>query len=154
MYLAGVPRALPALLRAHKIGARVATVGFDWQSVEEVFHKVAEEIAELRAALTESPARAADEMGDVLFSAAQLARALGIDPERALSAANDKFTRRFDEVEAHLERRGRSVHQAPPADLEAAWNDVKRAGVPARPSPTTRGRSTSTGAPRARRSPR
>jgi MazG family protein len=153
--LAGIPRALPALLRAHKIGTRVASVGFDWPTAEGVLDKVAEEIAELRQALTESPARAAEEMGDLLFSVANLARALSIDPERALSSANDKFTRRFDSVEALLASQGQSVHHASPAQLDAAWHIVKQAEeVSTTRSSTTPVRSKSTRGPLGRRSRR
>lgn len=145
--LAGVPRALPALLRAHKIGARVAALGFDWPSADDVVAKIEEEVRELREALGDSHARAADELGDVLFSIANLARKLGIEPEAALSAANDKFTRRFDAVEARFQARGRDVHDASPAELEAAWARVKAA---ARPRPASVGRSTSAASPRIR----
>ena len=125
--LAGVPRALPSLLRAHEIGTRVAAVGFDWTHPHDVVDKIDEEVRELRGALDESPARAAEELGDLLFSIANLARRLGIEPEAALRAANDKFTRRFTAVETDLESQGRSVHGAPLADLEAAWSRAKHA---------------------------
>ena len=123
--LAGVPRALPALARAHEIGTRVASVGFDWSTPGDVVDKIDEEVAELREALTESPARAAEELGDLLFSIANLARKLDLEPESALRQANDKFSRRFDAVEATLEQQGRSVHDAAPDELERAWNRVK-----------------------------
>ena len=124
--LSGLPRALPALTRASKIGTRAATVGFDWPQVDGVLDKIDEEVRELRTAATESPAALQDEMGDVLFSIANLARKLGIDPELALSRANDKFTQRFDRVESHLERRGLTVHTARPDEMEAAWNAIKK----------------------------
>lgn len=124
--LAGVPRAMPALLRAHEIGTRVAAVGFDWPSAGDVADKIEEEVAELRAALGESRARAAEELGDLLFSIANLARKLDLEPESALRAANDKFTRRFDAVEARLAAEGRSVHDATTEDLEAAWQAIKK----------------------------
>lgn len=150
--LAGVPRALPALLRAGKIGSRASSVGFDWPRAADVLDKIDEELAELRAALAESPARAADEMGDLLFSVANLARKLSIDPESALAAANDKFTHRFTAIEARLAREGRSVHDASPAELDEAWNAVKQAEANSSSSPTTRDRSTSRPARRGRRS--
>ena len=123
--LAGVPASMPALLRAHEIGTRVAAVGFDWDRTEDVLDKIDEEVRELRSALRESPARAEDELGDVLFSLANLARKLGIEPESALRHANDKFSRRFDAVEADLEAHGRSVHVAAQPEMEAAWQRVK-----------------------------
>jgi ATP diphosphatase len=123
--LAGIPRSLPALARAHEIGRRVAAVGFDWPQPADVVAKIDEEIGELRAALAEHPDRAADELGDVFFSLANLARKLGIEPESALRQANDKFTRRFDALEARFEKSGRSVHRATLAELEDAWQAVK-----------------------------
>ena len=152
--LAGVPRALPALVRAEKIGARVASVGFDWPDAAAVLGKVDEELRELREALDEGPARAAEELGDLLFALASLARKLQLDAEAALSAANDKFTRRFDAVEGLLAREGRDVHGTSLTDLEAAWTVVKRAeAAAARPS-STRAPYRSRTAPRARRSRR
>jgi nucleoside triphosphate diphosphatase len=130
--LAGVPAAMPALLRAHEIGRRVAAVGFDWPKAADVVDKIDEEVRELREALHESPARAAEELGDLLFSLANLARKLGAEPESALRAANDKFTRRFAALEARLEREGRSVHDVSLDDLERAWTAVK-AAAPAPP---------------------
>jgi len=123
--LAGVPRALPSLLRAHTIGSRVASVGFDWPSATEVVDKIEEEVHELRKATAQGRAQTVDELGDVLFAIANLARKLGIDPESALSEANDKFTRRFNALEALLQSRGRDVHGASLDELEAAWAAVK-----------------------------
>lgn len=125
--LSGIPRALPALVRAHEIGTRVAAIGFDWPRATDVLDKIDEEIRELRAASLEGRARMQDELGDVLFSIANLARQLGLDPESALREANDKFTRRFATVEALVEARGSSVHQASLEELEAAWQTAKRA---------------------------
>lgn len=124
--LAGVPVSMPSLLRAHEIGTRAAAVGFDWDRADDVVDKIDEEVRELRDALGETPARAEEELGDVLFSLANLARKLGIEPESALRKANDKFTRRFDAVEQALERRGRSVHDASQAEMEVEWQRVKQ----------------------------
>jgi MazG family protein len=142
--LSGVPRAMPALLRAHEIGARVAAVGFDWPAAADVVDKIDEEVRELREAVGESPARAADELGDLLFSIANLARKLGVEPESALRAANDKFTRRFEALEARFERDGRAVHDASPDEMESGWQAVKLAASPpagstATPTGTARG---------------
>jgi MazG family protein len=150
--LSGIPRAMPALLRAHEIGTRVATVGFDWPRAADVIDKIDEEARELRAAVTENPARAADELGDLLFSLANLARKLGVEPEAALRQASDKFTGRFDALEAALHAEGRSVHEAPPAELERKWQDVKMAS--ATPQSSRPGRVRSARAPRRRRSRR
>ncbi len=127
--LAGVPRALPALLRAHEIGTRVAAVGFDWPGASDVMDKIEEEVRELRGALTEGPARAAEELGDLLFAIANLSRKLGLESESALRAANDKFTARFSAVESLLEARDRTVHDATLEEMEAAWTTIKAAPV-------------------------
>jgi MazG family protein len=125
--LSGVPKSMPALLRAHEIGTRVAAVGFDWARTADVVDKIEEEVRELRDAVAhEGLARAEEEMGDLLFSIANLARKLGIEPESALRKANDKFTKRFSAVEATFEQRGSSVHEATLEEMERAWADVKR----------------------------
>lgn len=124
--LKGVPRSLPSLQRAHEIGRRVTAVGFDWAHAADVLDKIDEEVRELRAAMSESPTRAAEEFGDFLFSLANLARKLGIEPESALRTANDKFTRRFDALEEWFERQGRSVHDASLEELEVGWRAIKQ----------------------------
>jgi MazG family protein len=125
--LRGLPRSLPSLLRAYEIGTRVAAVGFDWAKTEDVVAKIEEEVAELRAAVAaEGPARSEEEMGDLLFSIANLSRKLGIDPESALRKANEKFTARFTALEEALHARGRSVHDASLEEMEGMWSEVKR----------------------------
>lgn len=125
--LRGLPTALPSLLGAHEIGTRAAAVGFDWPSPDDVVLKIEEEVAELKAALaTESPARAEEEMGDLLFAIANLSRKLGIEPESALRKANQKFTERFQRLEAAFEAAGRSVREASLEELEEVWRNVKK----------------------------
>lgn len=124
--LGGVPKTLPSLLRAYEIGTRVAAVGFDWSRTADVVDKIEEEVAELRAAVhSEGAARSEEEMGDLLFSIANLSRKLGIDPESALRKANEKFTKRFTALEDSLHSRGRSVHEATLEEMEAEWQLVK-----------------------------
>ena len=124
--LRGLPRSLPALLRAYEIGTRVAAVGFDWARAEDVVDKIDEEVAELRRAIaSEGRARSEEEMGDLLFSIANLSRKLGIDPESALRKANEKFIHRFNALEENLHARGHSVHQATLEEMEAEWVKVK-----------------------------
>jgi MazG family protein len=126
--LAGVPRSMPSLLRAHEIGTRVAAVGFDWPKTTEVVAKIEEEVAELRQAIEgEGHERAEEEMGDLLFSIAQLSRKLGIEAESALRKANEKFTKRFEHVERSIEAGGGSLQDATPEQMEAAWQQAKRA---------------------------
>jgi ATP diphosphatase len=125
--LSGIPVALPALTRARKITNRAARVGFDWSNAEEVIVKLEEEIAELRAELPGAdPARLADEFGDILFVAANLARKLDLDPEACLRQANAKFARRFGSVEAALAEEGRTPSEATLEEMEALWQAVKR----------------------------
>jgi ATP diphosphatase len=126
--LAGVPAGLPALTRAGKLTARAARAGFDWPDAETVLDKLAEETAELRAELPGAdPARLADELGDMLFVLANLARKLDLDAEACLRQANAKFTRRFAAVEATLAARGGTAAEAGLDAMEAAWQAAKRA---------------------------
>ena len=125
--LADIPLALPALSRATRITRRVAAVGFDWPDVPAVLDKLAEETAELRAELAQAdPGRLADEMGDMLFVMANLARKLGLDAETCLRQANRKFARRFRGVERLLAVDGRTPTEASLSEMEAAWQAVKR----------------------------
>jgi MazG family protein len=124
--LAGMPKTLPALLGAHEIGTRVAAVGFDWARTEDVIDKIREEVEELAAAFRrETRERAEEEMGDLLFSIANLSRKLGVEPESALRKANEKFAARFAALEAFLEERGRTVHEASLDEMETAWAAIK-----------------------------
>jgi nucleoside triphosphate diphosphatase len=125
--LQGLAKALPALLRAQEIGIRVAAVGFDWAKTEDVVAKIEEEVAELRDAKYESRARMEEEMGDLLFSIVQLSRQLGIDAESALRKANEKFTARFEKLEAAFEAQGRDIHGATLDEMENVWAHIKGA---------------------------
>jgi ATP diphosphatase len=128
--LAGIPLDFPALTRARKLTARAARVGFDWPNVDAVLDKLNEETAELRAELAGGdPARLADELGDMLFVLANLARKLDLDPEACLRAANQKFARRFGAIEAGLAAEGRTPGEATLAEMEAAWMRAKAAGL-------------------------
>jgi ATP diphosphatase len=126
--LADVPVGLPALTRAAKLTKRAGRVGFDWPDTEAVLDKLDEEVAELRAELPGAdPARLADELGDMLFVLANLARKLDLDPETCLRGANDKFARRFAGVEQRLAASGRTPSDASLEEMEEAWQAVKRA---------------------------
>jgi ATP diphosphatase len=125
--LAGIPVGLPALTRAQKLTARAARVGFDWPDAGAVLDKLDEEAAELRAELAGAdPARLADEVGDLLFVLANLARKLELDPERCLREANMKFARRFGHIEAALAAQGRTPEEASLDEMEALWVAAKR----------------------------
>jgi ATP diphosphatase len=127
--LGNVPRSLPALLRAYKIGKRAASTGFDWSGASDVVAKIEEEVAELRDTLEQEPgnaARAAEEMGDLLFAIANLSRKLGIEPETALRHANDKFTRRFEQLEQRVAASGRSLDGMTLDEMESVWQEIKK----------------------------
>jgi ATP diphosphatase len=125
--LAGIPVGLPALTRALKLTARAARVGFDWPDATAVLEKLDEEVAELRAELTGADkARLTDEVGDMLFVLANLARKLELDPEACLRHANLKFVRRFGAVEARLAAEGKAPADATLEEMEAQWQAVKR----------------------------
>ncbi|MBA4224409.1 nucleoside triphosphate pyrophosphohydrolase [Bosea sp. (in: a-proteobacteria)] len=126
--LAGVPTTLPALTRAWKLQAKASTVGFDWNDARLVLDKVREETAEVEEALAGGDKAAVqEEIGDLLFVLANLARHVDADPEACLKAANAKFERRFAGIEAALERQGREPRQATLEELEELWQQVKRA---------------------------
>ena len=125
--LAGIPTTLPALTRAQKLSNRAARVGFEWPDAASILDKLAEETEELRAELPGADrARLADELGDMLFVMANLARKLDLDAETCLRQANAKFHRRFNAVEALLAAEGQAPADAGLAGMEAAWQAVKR----------------------------
>lgn len=119
-----VPHALPSLARAAKLGKRAGTVGFDWPDAASVRQKVAEELAELESA---EPHSVAEELGDVLFSVANLSRHLKIDPEEALRAANRKFEQRFRRMEQLAQLRGLELSSLSASQWNELWEEAKRA---------------------------
>jgi ATP diphosphatase len=126
--LAGVPVALPALSRALKLANRAARVGFDWADAEQVLAKLDEEVQELRDELPAGdPERLTDEVGDMLFVLANLARKLNLDPEACLRHANAKFARRFEAMERLFENQGLSLSELPLERMEQGWRQVKAA---------------------------
>ena len=125
--LAGLARALPALMRAQKLGERAATVGFDWPDREGVREKIHEELGELEQAVgTREAQQIEEEFGDFLFAVVNLARHLGIDPEQALYRANHKFEERFREMEAGIAADGKKPAKLSLTELEKHWRDAKR----------------------------
>jgi len=124
--LSDVPHALPALARAAKLGRRAARVGFDWEVAAGVRAKVDEEIAEIDAALTGGrPAEIADEIGDLLFTVANWARHLGVDPEHALQGAALKFERRFEGMERAAQDQKLALTELSPAQWDRLWQAAK-----------------------------
>ena len=121
-----VPVGLPALTRAVKLSKRAARVGFVWPSVKEVMEKLHEEVEELERELAAGDVeKARQEMGDVLFVVANLARTLDVDPEDSLRFANAKFARRFRYIEARLAERGKTPEQSDLAEMDALWDEAK-----------------------------
>ena len=133
--LEDVPVGLPALTRAAKLTKRAGRVGFDWPSTDEVFDKLAEEVEELRVEIAAGDqAKAREELGDLLFVVANLARKLDVEPEDALRAANAKFVRRFGFIEAELAKDGRTPDQSDLAEMDRLW-DAAKAAEKAAPRP-------------------
>lgn len=125
--LAGVALALPALMRAQKIGRRASRVGFDWDSIEAVMDKIREELEECEEAVSETPQRIHEEVGDLLFAVVNLARHTGVDAEHALRQANDKFQARFEEVETAAAIDARELSDCDAAELDRYWRAAKAA---------------------------
>ena len=124
--LDGVALGLPALVRAVKLQKRAARVGFDWPSTDEVLAKMREEMAELvEARESLGPEEVVEEFGDLMFVMANLARHMQVDPEAALRAANAKFTRRFEKIEAWLAEAGKTPAMSDLAEMDALWNRAK-----------------------------
>jgi MazG family protein len=124
-----VPNVLPALARAEKLSRRAASVGFDWPDWRQTLSKVREELDEIQGAVAEErpQAEVAEEIGDLLFAAANLARQLGVDAEAALRDANLKFTRRFNYVEARAREDDIPLADAGLARLDGYWNEIRDA---------------------------
>ena len=128
--LAGLPASLPALMRAQKAQEKAGRVGFDWPVIEQVAAKVREEIAEVQeATVAGDPEAVAEEIGDLLFAAVNLARWHKLDAEGTLNRATDKFVRRFERIEAALQARGKRWEDTPFEELDALWEEAKRAAL-------------------------
>jgi MazG family protein len=129
--LAGVPRALPALVEAQQIASRAAGAGFDWENPEQVIEKLHEELAEFdEARRNASQPELEDELGDLLFVLVNLARFVKVDPEQALRKTNAKFRKRFGYIERKLGEIGKSLSQSNIEEMEALWQEAKQAAAP------------------------
>lgn len=125
--LKSVPRAFPSLLRAAKVQKRAAKAGFDWPNSDGAWDKLNEEADELRAACKgENPAEIEEELGDLLFSAVNISRFIGVDAEQALARSTDKFIARFEAVEKLALERGTDMSQSTLAELDRLWDEVKQ----------------------------
>ena len=125
--LQGVSPSLPALLAAYRLTQKASGVGFDWPDTDAVFAKVDEELGELRQAISDGMAKEAvrEEIGDLLFTIANLARKLDVDPEAALAATNLKFRKRFEHIETTLAERGQKLGEASLDEMDALWDEAK-----------------------------
>lgn len=126
--LEGIPKALPALQLAQRYGEITSSVGFDWEDVPGVMKKIKEELKELEQELKlkRSKKRVEEELGDFLFAIVQMARHLGLDAERSLRGSAFKFSHRFDRLEIHLSKKGKTVSDLSPRELEKAWQAIKK----------------------------
>jgi len=125
--LEGVPKALPAMVKASRIQEKVAGVGFDWEKPEQVWEKVQEELNELNAELVKGNSDAIDsEFGDVLFSLINYARFIKVNPENALERTNKKFIGRFQFLESEAKKLNKSLHDMSLAEMDVFWNEAKK----------------------------
>ena len=124
--LEGVPRSLPALVKANRIQDKVAGVGFDWEKPEQVFQKVQEELGELQVEVASGNTESIEsEFGDVLFSMINYARFLGVNPENALERTNKKFTKRFQYLEDKASQMGKALKDMTLEEMDVFWNEAK-----------------------------
>ena len=125
--LGGVPRSLPALVKAFRVGEKAAGAGFDWQRKEDVWAKVKEEIAEVEAEMRAGRREELEgEFGDLIFAHVNAARLYGVDPESALARTNEKFIRRFNYMEEQAAAQGSSLHDLSLDQMEALWQEAKK----------------------------
>jgi MazG family protein len=126
-YLASLPKALPALMRAQKAQSKAARVNFDWTDLREVLAKVEEEIGEIQEAINSRDESAIkDEIGDLLFAVVNLTRKSKIEAESSLQAATDKFVTRFNRLEDELKTRGKRLGEVDLAEMDEIWNQIKQ----------------------------
>jgi XTP/dITP diphosphohydrolase len=125
--LGGVPRQLPAMVKAFRLGEKAASVGFDWEKREDIWDKVREEIAEVDVEIAaDDKDKMEGEIGDLFFALINACRLYGIDPENALERTNQKFISRFNHVEARATEQGRMVSELPLEQLEEYWQEAKK----------------------------
>jgi len=127
--LDGIPKKIPAVYRAYQMTAKAARVGFDWQQLDGIFDKMKEEMRELKDAVSSGDReQIADELGDLLFVAVNIARKLDMDPETALMRSSRKFERRFRFIETAVKQQGRALKDVSLTEMDALWNEAKKKG--------------------------
>ncbi|MEY4875321.1 MAG: nucleoside triphosphate pyrophosphohydrolase [Bacteroidota bacterium] len=125
--LGGVPKGLPAMVKAHRIQEKAKQVGFEWDTREQVWDKIEEEIAELKEAVANNNMdEMENEMGDVLFSFINYARFIGVDSETALERTNRKFINRFSKMETAANKAGKNLAEMTLTEMDAMWNEIKK----------------------------
>jgi XTP/dITP diphosphohydrolase len=125
--LSGVPKALPAVVKAMRLQEKARKVGFEWDNKEQVWEKVEEEMGELKEAMeTRSPEKIEEEFGDLLFSMINYARFLQVDAENALERTNKKFIHRFTQMEQQAQKEGKALDSMTLAEMDAIWNSIKQ----------------------------
>ena len=129
--LGGVPKGLPAMIKAERIQEKARGVGFDWENAEQVWQKVQEEMNELNAEIIskKSAEKTEEEFGDLLFALINYARFINISPETALEKANKKFIRRFNFIEDKIKEQGKSITDSNLTEMDAFWNEAKKQGL-------------------------
>jgi MazG family protein len=126
--LSGVPQSMPALLKASRLTEKAARVGFDWRRTDDVFDKLDEEMAELREAVASGDEQHVhEEIGDLLFTIANIARKVNVNPEEALQSTNRKFMRRFGSMESQVRERGQNLDQLQLEEMDRLWDEAKAA---------------------------
>ncbi len=126
--LSGVPQAMPALLKASRLTEKAARIGFDWRRTDDVFDKIDEEVAELREAVAEGDLEHVhEEIGDLLFTIANIARKVNVNPEEALQSTNRKFMRRFESMESRVRERDQNLDQLELEEMDRLWDEAKAA---------------------------
>jgi XTP/dITP diphosphohydrolase len=129
--LGGVPKGLPAMIKAERIQEKVRGVGFDWENTEQVWQKVQEEMNELNAEIIskKSAEKTEEEFGDLLFALINYSRFLNISPETALEKANKKFIRRFEFIEQKIKEKGKNITDSNLPEMDSYWNEAKKQGL-------------------------
>lgn len=123
----GLPKSMPALLRAQRLQERASNLGFDWEHAEDVWRKVEEELREMQDAVSSGDVRRVeDEYGDLLFALVNYARFVNVNPENALRTTIEKFSRRFQYIEEKLREQGKSIHASSLKEMDALWEEAKQ----------------------------
>ncbi len=125
--ISGIPKTLPALIKAYRVQEKAGSVGFDWENPNDVWKKVEEEIFELKKSIeSNDPNKIEEEIGDLLFAIVNYSRFLKVNPESALNKAVEKFTRRFQTIETELKSQGKDIYSATLEEMDAIWEKIKK----------------------------